>query len=36
MDFDYTQDFINQVKGSLRRPGGSGGKNGKDGFKNSR
>ena len=32
MDFDYTQDFINQVKGSLRRPGGSGGKNGKDGF----
>ena len=32
MDFDYTQDFINQVKGSLRRPGGSGGTNGKDGF----
>ena len=32
MDFDYTQDFIDEVKGSLKRPGSSGGTNGKDGF----
>ena len=31
MDFDYTQDFIDEVKGSLKRPGSSGGTNGKDG-----
>ena len=24
MDFDYTQDFIDEVKGSLKRPGSSG------------
>ena len=32
MDFDYTKNFIDEVKGALKRPGSSGGTNGKDGF----
>ena len=25
MDFDYTQNFIDEVKGALKRPSGDGG-----------